>query len=72
LDQRSAAAFELAMPGWAILTHYAIKPGCAFNCVVVLYGPDKDEDDNEKFIHVPTSCQGGFDLIHNGNNFLSL
>jgi hypothetical protein len=47
-----------------------IPPGCAVNCVVV---PDvPDEEDNKKFIRVPAACQGGFDLIHNGNNVLSL
>jgi hypothetical protein len=47
-----------------------IPLGCAVNCVVV---PDKeDEEDDGKFVCVPLACQGGFDLIHNGNNVSSL
>jgi hypothetical protein len=47
-----------------------IPPGCAVNCVVVPDAPD--EDNNPSFIRVPAACQGGFDLIHNGKNVLSL
>jgi hypothetical protein len=48
-----------------------IPPGCAVNCVVV---PDEadEEEPNRKFMRVPPACQGGFDLIHNGNIVLSL
>jgi hypothetical protein len=47
-----------------------IPPGCAINCVVV---PDEeDEEGNTTFVRVPPACQGGFDLIHNGSNLLSL
>jgi hypothetical protein len=41
---------------------------CAVNFGVV---PDEEEEDkagNAKFIHVPPTCQGGFDLIDDGNN----
>ena len=33
---------------------------------------DKDTVDPRKFIPVPPASEGGFDLIQNGNNFLSL
>jgi hypothetical protein len=52
-----------------------IPPGCAVNCVVVpnIVVPNEDnEEDDENFIRMPPACQGGFDLIHNGHNGLSL
>jgi hypothetical protein len=39
---------------------------------VVVPDDDEDEEGDEKFVRVPPACQGGFDLIHNGNNLLSL
>jgi hypothetical protein len=46
-----------------------IQPGCAVNCVTA---QDDDSDDEDGFIRVPSACHGDFDLIHNGNNILSL
>ena len=39
------------------------------NCVVAA---DEDTVDPTKFVRVPPASKGGFDLIHNGNNLLSL
>ena len=46
-----------------------IPRGCAVSCGVE---PDKDTVDPTKFDCVPPASEGGFDLIHNGNNLLSL
>ena len=46
-----------------------IPPGCAVDCVVAA---DEDTVDPTKFVRVPPASEGGFDLIHNGNNLLSL
>ena len=47
-----------------------IPPGRAVNCVVA--GDEAHNADAAKFVRVPPACEGGFDLIHNGNNVLSL
>jgi hypothetical protein len=46
-----------------------IPPGCAVNCVVASL---QEHPDAAKFVRVPPASEGGFDLIHNGNNVLSL
>ncbi len=46
-----------------------IPPGCAVNCVLA---SEQDNADCAKFVRVPPASEGGFDLIHNGNNVLSL
>jgi hypothetical protein len=47
-----------------------IPPGCAINCVVA--ADEANNADTAKFVQVPPAYEGGFDLIHNGNNVLSL
>ena len=47
-----------------------IPPDCAVNCVVE--EPDEETVATRKFVRVPPASEGGFDLIHNGNNLLSL
>ncbi len=46
-----------------------IPPGCAVNCVVA---SEQDNADSAKFVRVPPASEGGSNLIHNGNNVLSL
>jgi hypothetical protein len=46
-----------------------IPPGCAVNCVVASL---QEHPDAAKFVWVPPASKGGFNLIHNGNNILSL
>jgi hypothetical protein len=47
-----------------------IPPGCAVKCVVA--ASEQEHPDAAKFVWVPPASEGGFDLIHNGNNVLSL
>jgi hypothetical protein len=48
-----------------------VPPGCALNCAVE-QDKESEDDDAPKFVRVPPASQGGFDLIHNGNNMLHL
>jgi hypothetical protein len=47
-----------------------IPPGCAVNCVVA--ASEQEHQKSAKFVRVPPASEGGFDLIHKGNNVLSL
>jgi hypothetical protein len=48
-----------------------IPSDCAVNCVAAP-GDDELNEDNDKFVRAPPASQRGFNLIHNGNNVLSL
>jgi hypothetical protein len=50
-----------------------IPPDCAVNCVTEhTVESDEDTADPPKFVRVPPAREGGFDLIHNRINMLSL